>query len=486
MIARLLLAALAMVAFAARLCWLARIPEPFGTDGYYYVVQVEHLLAEGRPHVPDASWVLRLLAGCTALVDSPILGVKIGAALLAAAAVPAAFLVGRSIARSRSARGEPEAWALALWAAASPALSHLAAEFPKTLGAAAPLLLALAIALQRPEGLRGAAALAAALLLAATAHRIGAGLTAVALGGACLAWLLRRSTTTEARRMIAACTAALAVLGGATSVLPGLIHLHDLERLRIDPSPHLPAPWGPGFWHLSLAERFEIALAWPVLLAGMVAFVRRPAQRTALGALLAPLVLALLPFWRSGVSEAGYRLSLAAPMIAAPLLALAWPSAVLRIPSRAVAAVAVACGAVSPLLAGAGIDTRLNPPYAHYRALIASLPEWPALLIVHQGLSFLYGHVTWREAMHWAPESSLDRRTIGRIAWGIRPGEWIEYGAIAPAPVPLDPDYTYVREDVWEALAAGARAAQDDDLLDRIADWRNPSQMRPASLLRNR
>jgi len=47
-------------------------------------------------------------------------------------------------------------------------------------------------------------------------------------------------------------------------------------------------------------------------------------------------------------------------------------------------------------------------------------------------------------------------------------------------------DYTYVREDVWEALAAGARAAQDDDLLDRIADWRNPSQMRPASLLRNR
>jgi hypothetical protein len=105
---------------------------------------------------------------------------------------------------------------------------------------------------------------------------------------------------------------------------------------------------------------------------------------------------------------------------------------------------------------------------------------------VHQGLSFLYGHLTWREAMHWAPESSLDRRTIGRIAWGIRPGEWIEYGAIAPAPVPLDPDYTYVREDVWEALAAGARAAQDDDLLDRITDWRNPSQMRPASLLRNR
>jgi hypothetical protein len=143
----------------------------------------------------------------------------------------------------------------------------------------------------------------------------------------------------------------------------------------------------------------------------------------------------------------------------------------------------------APWAARTGRDPAATPPYARYRALLARLPERPQLLIAHQGLSFLYGHLTWHEAMAWAPEPGLDRRTIGRIAWGIRPGEWRERGAIragAPRPVPLDADYTYVREDVWEALVQGARAAGDDELLERIADWRNPSAVRSSALVRNR
>jgi len=52
--------------------------------------------------------------------------------------------------------------------------------------------------------------------------------------------------------------------------------------------------------------------------------------------------------------------------------------------------------------------------------------------------------------------------------------------------VPLDPEYAYVREDVWEAFVARAQAEGDDDLRERLRDWRNPSRARPASLLRNR
>ena len=46
--------------------------------------------------------------------------------------------------------------------------------------------------------------------------------------------------------------------------------------------------------------------------------------------------------------------------------------------------------------------------------------------------------------------------------------------------------YVYVREDVWEALRRCAEADADADLLDRMADWHNPSRIRPAALLRNR
>ncbi len=73
----LALCALTLLAAAVRWARLREAAEPLGTDGYYYVVQVEHLLREGRPHVPDASWVLRFLAACAAAVGSPVEGVKL-------------------------------------------------------------------------------------------------------------------------------------------------------------------------------------------------------------------------------------------------------------------------------------------------------------------------------------------------------------------------------------------------------------------------
>jgi hypothetical protein len=496
----LALTALTLLAFAARWSRLAESAEPMGTDGYYYVVQVEHLLREGQPHVPDASWVLRFLAGCAAALGAPVAGVKLGAALLAAAVVPAAFALGRALSRPEAAEpggaGDGVAWGLALWAAASPSLTLLAGEFPKTLGIAAPLLLALALALRRPLGAAGAAALLAAGLLAATAHRLGAALAAAGVAGAALGWGLRRARAapggapTAARLAVAAVLAA-GLFAAASATLPGLLHPQDVDRLTGQ------LALGPGAapfaWlrlrGASLPERVELALAWPAGLAGAWAFLRRPERRPVLGALLLPLAAALLPPWRRDVLDLGFRLALVSPLAAAPLAALALPPAPLRRWPRAAVALGLAAALAGPLVAREGLDPAAGPPYARFRALLARLPEQPDLLIAHQGLSFLYGHLTWREAMAWAPERALDRTRIGRIAWGIRAGEWAAYGALlpgAPRPVLLGPGYVYVREDVWEALVAGARAAGDEDVLARIADWRNPTAVRPASMLRNR
>ncbi|MHB8877864.1 MAG: hypothetical protein ACYC8T_29575, partial [Myxococcaceae bacterium] len=127
------LALLATAALAARLSALAGSPEPYGTDGYYYVVQAEHLLSRGRMHVPDASWVLQLFAAACALIE-PILAVKVMSALLAAACVPAAYFAGVRLSALVSDRdpgtgaSAGHLWGLALagWAAASPSLTHLA------------------------------------------------------------------------------------------------------------------------------------------------------------------------------------------------------------------------------------------------------------------------------------------------------------------------------------------------------------------------
>jgi hypothetical protein len=488
--------ALAVAAFAARLLRLLETPEPLGTDGYYYVVQIERFLAEGRFHSPDGSWVLRLLAGCAAPFRDPIVGLKVGEALLAALCVPAAAFAGARLARAvgpdalGEGAGDGAALALSAWAALSPTLSQLAAEFPKALGVVPPALLALGLAATRPRG-RSLALLAAALLAAATAHRLGAALVALGLVGAGLHVAARRSGA-RARAGLALGAGVVLAFALASALLPNLLHPADLERLRghvrLAPGWPTPIPW------LAL-RRFhplqivELSLPWAVALAAAAA-VRRPETRGRVALLALPLAACLLPFWRDDLLDLGYRLALMAPAVAAPLAIVAWPGA--WSPPRAVRAlpawaVALGCALLAFPLARSGVRPGARPPYERFRRVIAAIPApLPGLVIAHQGMAFLYDHVTGRDAMAWAPEPGLDRRAIGRVAWGIRAGEWAAWAPAPAAPiVGLGGEYAFVREDVWEGFVARARAEGDDDLRARLDDWRNPSAIRPRSLARN-
>jgi hypothetical protein len=96
------------------------------------------------------------------------------------------------------------------------------------------------------------------------------------------------------------------------------------------------------------------------------------------------------------------------------------------------------------------------------------------------------------KTMGWkvvSASSLLDRTRVGRLVWGVLDGEWMAYAPEQeglPLPVRLDRDYVYVREDYFEAFLARVRAEGDEELLERLTDWHNPSVVRPASLLRNR
>lgn len=171
---------LTLLAFAVRLQLFLTSDEPTGGDGYSYVVQVERLVAEGHLHWPDASWVTYFF-GALHLVLPSIVAVKVGACLLAALVVPAAWRFGQTIAPSH-------AWLLACWAAASPTLTHLAGDFEKNLGAVAPLLLVLAW--RRGISLL---VLGGAVLVAALAHRLGAALLIASALGAAFGGSLQRN-----------------------------------------------------------------------------------------------------------------------------------------------------------------------------------------------------------------------------------------------------------------------------------------------------
>lgn len=448
------------------------------------MVQLADWQALGRLHVPDASWVLRLLGSLVGpLGGDPVLAHKAGASLLAALCLPAAWALGR--------RHSPAlAWLLAGWAAASPTLSHLAGDFAKNLGAVAP-----GLAFAAAWHLRGPARWAALLatgLLCATAHRLGAAFLLICLGGAGLGLLLRDRGALPGRAALLVFFALLGVFAALSTALPGLLHPADLERLEgqlsLGLGPPSPLPW------LALRsthplQALELALPWLALGACAWSAVVRPASRPAALGLGAALAAVLLVPWRRDVLDLGYRLCLMGPVLAAVTLAWLLPR------ERALPRVPPLLGALLLLaalpLSRAGLDPAAHPPYARYEALISELPRpLPALLIARSGLTFLYDHRTGEEAMAWAPEPELDPTTVGRIVWGVTPAEW---RALAPEAAPLvvlDPDHLYAREDHWRAFVqrvqqdAGDPAA--DALLERIADPRNPSRVRPEGLTRGR
>ena len=119
--------------------------------------------------------------------------------------------------------------------------------------------------------------------------------------------------------------------------------------------------------------------------------------------------------------------------------------------------------------------------------MIARIPRpLPALLIAPQGLNFLYDHETQHESLAWSPEPELDRTNIYRLAWNVSDGDWSTLGTgLAPQPTRLSAEVLYVREDVWEQFLQRARTDADEALLEKLADWRNPSRVRPRSLQRN-
>lgn len=460
------------LAFAVRLQLFLSSDEPTGWDGYSYVVQVERLVGEGRLHWPDASWVTYFLGALHLIIPSAILAVKVGACLLAALVVPAAWRLGNHLAPSHGA------WWLACWAAASPTLTHLAGDFAKNLGVVAPLLLVFAVRAQP----RHLLLLAAGALTAALAHRLGAALLIAAAVGALLGALF--STLSDRRLLVVALGLGLSFTALSAS-LPNLLHPADLDRLQTQftLSPGLPPPLP--YFALRAThwlQRVELLLAWPALALGVWQFFVAKERRPVLGALLLPLAVCLSPFWRSDSLDVGYRLVLMAPVFAFPVFVMAAP----RLPGVRRSGVLLVALLII-LFARSGFDAQATPPYDSWRELIRRVPRpLPTLLIAPQGLNFLYDHQTGHESLAWSPEPGIDRTTTFRLAWDVSDGEWAELAnGLTPQPVRLDAQVVYVREDVWEQFLERARREDDDALQARLNGWRNPSKVRPRSLQRN-
>ena len=125
-----------------------------------------------------------------------------------------------------------------------------------------------------------------------------------------------------------------------------------------------------------------------------------------------------------------------------------------------------------------------SPEYVHTWR-ITSLSLWNAAAAGHTADEII--EALRRYAKYPVPENlpaSIRERMAryGRLRL-VRDGEWLDVaGGLEPAPMRLGANVLYVREDVWEQFLQRA----DPELRERLEHSKNPLQVRPPSLLRNR
>jgi hypothetical protein len=242
--------------------WLLRSPIAVGADGYYYVIQLDSLLAHGSFYYPTQTpFILYLLGGLRLLTGDTILAVKLGSiALHALLCLGIYVLVEKVTARS---------WLglLGCALASVPAMHlYMITEFIKNAGAMALLVWSAVCAVQGARAerpLRWKVCSGALMLAALLSHK-----SMWVLVPALPVLLLLMSRLTDARRPASSLLTPFLVLI-SLSLLPALlagqklIALPDLltkEMLSVPRWPiHVGAPFG-------RAEAMTLLLASPLAL----------------------------------------------------------------------------------------------------------------------------------------------------------------------------------------------------------------------------
>ena len=464
---------IAGLSFGLQFAQLSATPYANGWDGYFYLVQVKAWVEEGAMHSRDISPVYLLLRALYHLSGDYILAYKLLSALLAGAFSGLVVLLGRSLTRS--------AWLAVLaglWTLCSPTLAYFAGSFPKNLMGMDFLLLVLW------GSVRGRGwGMWVWLGLAGVTHRMTAGLAVLFVG-------IRKMNMQRALVL-----GAMVLLGlGVSALLPGMFHLSDLARFddafsstpQLSHASFIDLMGGPEF---PLVWRIEIYTALALLLATTLLFAfSRPhhPHRSFIGSLLLLALLLHFPFFQMSSLSMGYRFFLAG-MLLAPLFLLFLADR-FRLPNTL----------AFPLLLAATLwthssfsPTAFGPNHDEYTFISQRVATHfkehpPELLIGHKGMAEQVTFETGIDVLPWQPEYAVDSMELWRISTNIFPMDFRAY--LSPGDqrevVELSFYTALLRESVWQRFVAAAEKAEDEELLERIYDWENPSEPRPAYLLR--
>ncbi|MFW5808335.1 MAG: hypothetical protein ACOCWH_04695 [Spirochaetota bacterium] len=494
-----------------------------GWDGYYYLVQVRSWFTDGQMHSEDHTLIYPLMIAVQTLTDDYILTYKVASSLARTLFVVSVAVYGAVLCGAVSAHNDDtvqysffQNWApvlcIASWAAAAPVSFYFISQYPKNMLGFSFFFFFCAVL----EYIRSARGKDKTPLISATAplyiilfllfaaafvtHRFSGALSLVALCVYVFMYMLQHH-----RHVVLYGLAAAAAVFSLSLLLPGTLHLYDLERFSGSLAPEariLPLVFMenvgvgkfPLYWKAGMYASY----------AGMGAFTLFTLYRLlssrltdAKGWKLAPLALLFLlgvfPFYTFSLTGIGSRFFLGA-QIAAPLLIAGIPDLIRRLPQWTVTVFSLLLVLSSVFTYRAYDPALFDPPYNYYAAivdravrLIDKMDEKPSLVVAHKSLAEFMTFESGIDVLPWAPEERYSRETVWRIVYGLSGDAVDGYGSVGMRKRMyfLKGRYTLIREDDWHSLA-GRLSREAPETFDGLDTWLNPMRVRPAYLMRGR
>ncbi|NQZ77924.1 MAG: hypothetical protein HRT61_17735 [Ekhidna sp.] len=455
--------------FILRYISLNQTPYPNGWDGYYYVMQAHSWLTYGHLQSLDYSLIYPYFTLLSYLVGDYALAFKVGAALLAGALSVATFYLF-----THDGEGRWKTILFSSYLIFSPTLTYFISQFPKNaLGLIFFLLL-----LRSIDSKRWRQSFLFAVLSLLT-HRMTGGLSLLVL------FLVGIS------RFHWKCIVTGLIAMGIFSLLPGILHISDLQRFEGELS------LVPQFAPLSFYNMFESISTWWVaelvivtlgilfvLLTGIRHWFSKNQSALVRSVLPFILIITLFPFFQFTDGSIGFRFFLIAPIIVM-LLSIR----LLKINSLFAILSSILFFVTGIFSYKAYDPIKYDPPNQWYDVIVDRLtetyePDNYPLVIVHKSLAEMIIYKTDFDALNWSPPSGMNSHEILRIVHNLEYFHFTRYlnEEEMTKVTKLLPHYYLTTEANWETLSSRAAEANDANLQRLIREGKNPLEARPTYL----
>ncbi|HCL56029.1 MAG TPA: hypothetical protein DHW82_03350 [Spirochaetia bacterium] len=463
---------LMLLSFIYHLAILFSSPFAFGSDGYYYVYQIQSFTTKGKFSPPDSSLTLYFLSFFGFILSNPLTALKIGTAFLISLMPLPVYLSARKF-YPRSL-----AFAASFLIVFNPLSHYFVFEYVKNLGGIVFFLFLLAHSLQNKESLMKPKNLILLFFLLSAAfltHKLSA-----LFGGILFAGLLLHCFGKKPIFWILSIPLSILLIYFAGKIFPNTLYFSDFIRLK---------DFFTSSFYFNTALIFQFVpshfLIQSVLILILFSFLFYFFLRKSLsssppfyffGLLLFILFLFHFPFVNQQKDELLYRIFLLSFIPAAfflPILffklkkILLYPFLLLFFASHWIS-----------------VSWSLNHPkhdYLLYSQIIPliKLPD-NSLLIAHQGFDYYYWVATGKKSFHFLPEKKHQNRPLYRLAYAVNPS--LIQKQIGKIDLKLFPGfYILLKEEDWQRFLLSL----PENEKKKYQNWKNPYQKRKEFMLDN-